>query len=55
LGPEFTILSTDLGQAQNVAPVDGLRAYLAGLLELGFSWRDLQRMAGENPAAALGL
>lgn len=55
VGPQYTILSTDLGQADNPPPVAGMTAYLADLRELGFSWSALRRMAGENPAAALGL
>lgn len=52
---ERNILSTDYGQANHPAPVEGLREYLSRLAALGFSDSDLRRMAGENPAAALGI
>ena len=55
VGMESTVLSTDYGQAEHPAPPVGLRAFLAGLLEEGFMWAQLQRMAGENPAGLLGL
>jgi hypothetical protein len=55
VGVETTVLATDFGQSYNVAPVEGFRAYLAGLLAEGFTWQRLQRMAGENPAYLLGI
>lgn len=55
LGPERNILTTDLGLAGLPAPVDGLRACLQGLLELGFSWQELVLMTRDNPALLLGL
>jgi hypothetical protein len=53
VGVETTVLSTDFGQAHNPPPVEGLRAYLDGLLAEGFSESELRRMAGENPAALI--
>jgi hypothetical protein len=32
-----------------------MRSYIAALLAEGFTSRDIQLMAGENPAALLGL
>jgi hypothetical protein len=55
LGVEMTILTTDLGQAVNPAPVEGFRMYLAALAEAGFTQAELDRMARRNPAEALGL
>ncbi|MHB1416602.1 MAG: DUF6282 family protein [Chloroflexota bacterium] len=55
VGVRSTVLSTDFGLAASPAPPDGLRAYLAGLLGLGFSWNELRHMAADNPAELLGL
>ena len=55
VGIESTVLATDCGAATIPAPVAGMRNYLAALLAEGFSERDLRLMAGETPAALLGL
>lgn len=55
VGSHSTVLATDLGQANNPAPVEGLRRYLAGLLAEGLSWQEIRLMAAENPAYLLGL
>ncbi len=55
VGIETTVLATDLGQAANPTPVEGLRSYLAGLREQGFAWGEIRRMAGDTPAGLLGL
>ena len=55
VGVRSTVLSTDLGQAANPAPVKGLRRYLGSLLDQGFSWDELWQMAGETSAYLLGL
>jgi hypothetical protein len=55
VGPDSTVLSTDFGQAANPSPVDGMRAYLAGLAAHGFGPGDIRLMAGETPARLLGL
>ena len=55
VGIESTILSSDYGQADHPAPTAGLAAYLTGLHAQGFSWLDLRRMAGDNPAELLGI
>ena len=55
IGVGSTVLSTDFGQAGNASPVEGMRAYLAGLSAEGFRPQEIQRMAGENPADLLGL
>jgi hypothetical protein len=55
IGPEFCILSTDLGQAGNPVPVDGFAGFLDAMRARGFSAQDIDRMAKENPARLLGL
>jgi hypothetical protein len=55
VGVESTILSTDLGQPDTPAPVDGMRLYAEQLRSFGFSVDDLRRMAASNPRELLGL
>ena len=55
IGPEFCILSTDLGQMGNPLPVDGFGAFLAAMRERGFTERDISLMSRDNPARLLGL
>lgn len=55
IGVESTVISTDFGQAASPAPVEGMRTYLSKLMQEGFSYQDLSRMAGDNPAYLLGL
>lgn len=55
VGVESTVLTTDLGQAGNPSPVQGMRSYIGGLLGLGFSPAEVDRMARQNPAGLLGL
>jgi hypothetical protein len=55
VGPSRTVLATDLGQAHNVSPFDGMLDYVRGLSQLGISDDDLELMTVHNPAAALGL
>ncbi len=55
IGAEHIVLSTDLGIVGLPSPVDGMRAYLSGLLELGIPWKDLRTMARDNPAHLLDL
>jgi hypothetical protein len=55
VGPEFCILSSDLGQMGNPLPVDGFAAFLDAMRARGFSAQDIDRMAKENPARLLGL
>lgn len=55
VGIESTVLSSDYGQADHPAPTTGLAAYLTRLHAHGIAWPDLRRMAGDNPAALLGL
>ena len=55
VGMASTVLATDYGAATLPSPVEGMRSYIAALLAEGFAPRDIQLMAGENPAQLLGL
>jgi predicted metal-dependent phosphotriesterase family hydrolase len=55
IGPDRCVLSSDLGQANNPLPVDGMRAYIDLLVKRGFGAREIRRMTVENPASLLGL
>ena len=55
VGPEFCILSSDLGQAANPLHPDGLVAFFAALRQQGISQSDIDRMSKTNPAELLGL
>jgi hypothetical protein len=55
VGPASTVISTDLGQASNTAPVDGMAMFIACLQAEGFNQATIDRMCRQNPAALLGL
>ena len=55
VGPQFCILSSDLGQKANALPPDGFAAFLLALRARGFSDQELDRMSKQNPAQLLGL
>jgi hypothetical protein len=55
IGPEFCILSSDLGQRGNALPPDGFGAFLMALRGKGFTAQEVDRMAKQNPARLLGL
>ena len=55
IGPEFCILSSDLGQRGNALPPDGFGAFLAALRMRGFSDQEIGRMSSQNPSRLLGL
>jgi hypothetical protein len=55
VGPEFCILSSDLGQKGNALPPDGFAAFLMALRNRGFTESELARMSKQNPAQLLGL
>jgi hypothetical protein len=55
VGPEFCIVSSDLGQKANALPPDGFAAFLAALAARGVKRADLDRMSKDNPATLLGL
>jgi hypothetical protein len=55
VGPQFCVLSSDLGQKGNALPADGYAAFLLALRARGFSSADLDRMSKQHPAQLLGL
>jgi hypothetical protein len=55
VGPQFCILSSDLGQKSNPLPVDGYAGFLQAMRARGFTERDVSVMSKENPAKLLGL
>lgn len=55
IGPEFCILSSDLGQKDNPLPAEGYAAFLAAMRARGFSEADVDLMSKRNPALLLGL
>jgi hypothetical protein len=55
VGPEFIVLSSDLGQPNNPLHPDGLLAMYQYLASQGISIADIDRMAKVNPAKLLGL
>jgi uncharacterized protein DUF6282 len=55
IGPQFCILSSDLGQKGNALPPDGFGAFLVALRAKGLTEQDLDRMSKQNPARLLGL
>lgn len=55
IGPERTVLSSDLGQVGRPMPVDALVRVGQELLDRGISADDLQRMSVDNPAFLLNV
>jgi hypothetical protein len=55
VGPAHCILASDLGQAHNPLPPDGLRSFLELMEKHGFSAVEIRRMTIGNPARLLGL
>lgn len=55
IGPEHTVLASDLGQANFPTPVDAFLRVAEALLDLGLPERDLQRMVRDNPSYLLSL
>jgi len=55
VGPEFCILSTDLGQRGNPLPPDGFGTLLLAMRARGFTDQEIDLMAKKNPARLLGL
>lgn len=54
VGPESTIVATDLGQSTNPWPDEGLAIFAGKLLDAGIPESAVQRMLRENPAQLLG-
>lgn len=55
LGPEHTVLASDLGQSTLPKPVDAFIRVAEALLDLGLPERDLQLMVRDNPTFLLNL
>ena len=55
VGAHRCILSTDLGQANNPAPVEGMKLMIASMLNNGLTEKEVEVMVKENPARLLGL
>jgi hypothetical protein len=55
VGVETTVLSTDLGQPDTPAPVEGLELYARRLRSDGFSADQLRQMMRTNPRRLLAL
>ena len=55
VGPQFCILSSDLGQANNPLHPDGLLSFYQELVKLGITEAEINQMAKANPAKLLGL
>ena len=55
IGPEFCIVSSDLGQKNNPLPTVGFASFVRELQKRGLLPRDTDRMTKDNPAKLLGL
>lgn len=55
IGPEFVILSSDLGLKGGPLPADGFAAFILAMRAKGFTDQELDRMTKQNPARLLGL
>jgi predicted TIM-barrel fold metal-dependent hydrolase len=55
VGPERTLLGSDLGQKNNPLPVEGLRYTVEKLLDIGIKEHEIEFMIRKNAEALLGL
>ena len=55
IGPEYCIVGTDFGVYTLPEPVEGLREFVACLLDLGLPPGDIQKLIKTNPERLLGL
>jgi hypothetical protein len=55
IGPEHTVISSDLGQSGLQLPIEGYHTLLPRLLDAGIPESDIRRMIGGNQAVLLGL
>lgn len=55
VGPERTVLATDLGQIHNPPPWEGLRMFLRVLWEKGIPKEHLKKMVQDNPSYLLNI
>jgi hypothetical protein len=54
VGPDSTVLATDLGQTTAPYPDEGLGIFAEKLLDNGFTEREVRSMVRDNPAQLLG-
>jgi hypothetical protein len=55
IGAEHCIISTDLGQAKNPLPAEGMRLYIATLLSKGITPEEIELMVKINPSGLLDM
>jgi hypothetical protein len=55
IGPEHTVIDSDLGQKVNPLPVDGYLHVIGALLDHGVAEKDIRQMICRNTAFLLGL
>lgn len=55
VGPEKTLIGSDLGQKNNPLPVEGMRFIIEKLLDKGLRESEIEMMTRKNAAALLGL
>ena len=53
-GVDGTILGSDLGQADNPSPVEGMRTLIGMCLERGYDDDDIRKMTASNCARIIG-
>lgn len=54
-GPEGTVFSSDLGQANSILPVTGFRRMVRRMLDAGYPAHDIRTMVSTNSRRLLGL
>jgi len=54
-GVDSTILCSDLGQAGNISPVEGIRQGVRMCIDLGYGDEDIRKMVSLNAARTLGI
>ncbi len=55
VGPEHTIMSTDLGQRAGMSPGEGMGLFVSLMEREGITPQEIRTMAVENPAKLLGI
>jgi hypothetical protein len=55
IGAERCIISSDLGQARNPAPVEGMRMMIAAMLDAGLSEQEMEQVIKINPSNLLSV
>lgn len=55
IGPEHCIMSTDMAQITDPVPAEGMRQYIAHMLQYGATKEEVEWMVKKNPAKLLSL